>query len=528
MRLSTAPSPGEAPKLFGPDSAPAELGSGIMGAVRRVLVAILTVCCCGLVAVGCQSGVEGPGAAPSVASAAIAERGPVRPRAAPPRPAAKARPRRAFPEAAGFGTRTTGGAGGRVMTIRNLADSGPGSLRACLTASGPRICAFAVSGTIELASTIDITNPFLTVAGQTAPGGGITVRAAEQARDTDAHIRIRTHDVVVRYLRLRPGTKAENARALSINGPPGAPARNVVIDHNSLSWSGDELLIAWDDTQHVTFSWNNLSESLDGAPIDSVGLKGPNLGEQGGGFYSFHHNLVAHHSQRLPNISAGAGPTDLINNVMYNAGGTGSRVLNGAQVNFVGNYIKAGPNTRLDDWFEDDGAAGFHLGGANTNAQSSNAIEGKDIELLPERSTSKIVPTPFGAPPVPTTSADRAYETVLRRAGAIKGLRCDGSWFRRPDPVDTRIVESVASGTTGHSLPERNTFERRGYISEPEDVGGWPALSKGRPCRDTDEDGLPDKWERTHGLRIRRKDAGRDADRDGYRNIEEFLNGTRP
>ncbi|MBA3374740.1 MAG: hypothetical protein H0U00_02810 [Actinobacteria bacterium] len=440
-----------------------------------------------------------------------------------------ARPVSAFPTAEGFGSNAVGGRRGQVIKVTNLHDAGPGSLRNCLIASWPRICTFAVGGTIALQSSVEITNPYVTVAGQTAPGGGITVRAggaaSSRARTTDVHIKIKTHDVIIRYLRLRPGTKGRNARALSINGPRDAQAYNVVVDHNSLSWAGDEILIAWDDTRSVTFSWNNLSESLDNGPFNQVGLKGPNLGDENGGFYSFHHNLVAHHSQRLPNISAGAGPTDVVNNLMYNAGGTGSRVLMGAMVNFVGNYIKSGPNTTLKTWFSDDGARGFYLGGENSVTDNSNVVVGKSVTLLSGTGVDKIS-SRFPAPAVTTTSALTAFNDVLSRAGAIHGLKCDGTWFTRRDSVDRRIVSSVKDGVRGHAIEPDRTFERRGYISYPEDVGGWPQLQRGFPCSDTDNDGMPNVWELRQGLNPKRDDSAKDRDRDGYTNVEEYINGT--
>ncbi len=434
----------------------------------------------------------------------------------------------AFPAAEGFGSNAVGGRGGRVIKVTNLRDAGPGSLRNCLIARNPRICVFAVGGTIALQSVVEITNPYLTVAGQTAPGGGITVRAAgtasSTARTTDVHIKIKTHDVIIRYLRLRPGTKGRNARALSINGPRGGQAHNIVVDHNSLSWAGDEILIAWEATRSVTFSWNSFSESLDNEPFGQVGLKGPNLGNELGGFYSFHHNLVAHHSQRLPNISAGAGPTDVVNNLMYNAGGTGSRVLMGAMINFVGNYIKSGPNSTLKTWFSDDGAHGFYLGGANTVDDNSNTLVGRSMTLLSDSGIGKIT-SRFPAPAVTTTNASIAFDDVLNRAGAIHGLSCDGKWFTRRDLVDRRIVSSVRDGTRAHDKDPAKTFEGRGYISYPEDVGGWPRLQRGFPCLDGDNDGMPNLWELKRGLNPKKNDSAKDRDRDGYTNIEEFING---
>ena len=146
----------------------------------------------------------------------------------------------AFPGAEGFGAYTVGGRGGRVLFVTNLADSGPGSLRAACEAEGPRIVLFRVSGLIELESAIRIRNPYITIAGQTAPGHGICLK--------NYGLSISTHDVVVRYIRSRPGdlTKKE-MDALSI-----VDARNVIIDHCSTSWSNDETLSVTGDGKDIT------------------------------------------------------------------------------------------------------------------------------------------------------------------------------------------------------------------------------------------------------------------------------------
>jgi hypothetical protein len=239
------------------------------------------------------------------------------------------------------------------------------------------------------------------------------------------------------------------------------------------------------------------------------------LGSDGGGYYSFHHNLVAHNLQRSPNISANGGPVDVANNLVYNAGGIGARVHNDAQVNFVGNYIKAGPNTHMSSFVKDDGALGFYLSG--------NVIEGNDTikSFLPSRSADRLVSQPYPSPTIKTTSAKVAYDEVLQSAGASYGLNCDGSWSPRRDSIDERIVQSVLSNTRGHSA---NTSH--GYIDSPSQVGGWPAFDTGTPCPDADHDGMPDEWESIHGLNPNRDDSAGDRDSDGYTNIEEYINGT--
>ena len=175
----------------------------------------------------------------------------------------------AFPGAEGVGTQTIGGRGGAVIKVTNLNDSGAGSLRAAVESTGPRIVVFETSGTINLISDLVVTNPFLTIAGQTSPNGIIIA-----GRTTT----IRTNDVVIRYLRFRTGVhnvaqnEKETLRALVIDGgnygnSGNALAYNIVIDHNSFSWSADQTLNVWNDAYDVTLSWNFLAEPLtDEAP----------------------------------------------------------------------------------------------------------------------------------------------------------------------------------------------------------------------------------------------------------------------
>ncbi len=419
----------------------------------------------------------------------------------------------AFPGAEGFGRFAKGGRGGKVYIVSNLNDSGSGSLRACVEASGPRTCVFRVAGTITLNSNIDVTNPYLTVAGQTAPGGGITLRTAFDT--STAHFRVRTHDVIIRYIRSRPGTKVENGRALTVsNSSSGANAvHDVIVDHVSLSWSGDEIYISWYDTNNITVQWSNISESLPG------GYKGPNIGSEGiSGNLSFHHNLIAHHSQRNPLVTV-TYPFDWVNNVVYNPGAYGyANVRGSSQVNFINNYIKSGPNTTIRRYVKEKNLSGGYY-------HSGNYIEpgGSIKSFAPD---NRRVSSPYSTPPIVTTSAQQAYEDVLAKAGAVHGLNCDGSWFNRPDAVDTRIIQSVRDGTRGHNIAPDQTERQLGYISDPSDVGGWPQLDPGTPCQDTDSDGMPDVWEMANSLNPNSDDSARDKDGDGYTNLEEYLNGS--
>jgi hypothetical protein len=161
----------------------------------------------------------------------------------------------------------------------------------------------------------------------------------------------------------------------------------------------------------------------------------------------------------------------------------GAIVQSPALVNFVNNYIKAGPNTRINAFVDLQGGQ-YH---ANGNVLQSVANFG--------RSTDNVASTRFAAPAITSTSGEIAYDQVLSNSGAYQGLTCEGTWFARRDAVDTRIVQSVLDGTRGHNIAPDQTFNKLGYISDPADVGGWPNLDPGTPCVDTDHDGMPDIWE---------------------------------
>lgn len=441
----------------------------------------------------------------------------------------------AFPGAEGFGAVTVGGRGGRVYLVTSLADSGAGTLRECVNASGPRICVFRTGGTIELASTLVIANPYITIAGQTAPGGGITLKLKDPSRSIDM-LKITTYEVIIRYIRSRPGSRGADARALTINAGGSVPqdrvAHNIVIDHMSMSWAGDEILIAWDRTHDITFSYNILAESL------TPGLKGPNLGKYGGGNYSVHHNLIAHHVYRLPNISTSGGPTDLVNNVIYNYKTFGARVLLGAMVNMVGNYIEAGPDTQAGSYYvrndldvpDPDSSVplpnpdtrGFFVAYNLLQPNYNGQLRIRDI-LPPNTKASDIHEHRYLAPQVTTMTAQEAYTDVLANAGAVRGLACDGAWIARPDAVDVRIVESVRRKTSSHNL----AAPRLGYIADPSEVGGWPVLAAGAPCADSDQDGMPDAFEARMGYAANVNDSAV-IEPNGYTRMDMYLAGVTP
>lgn len=421
---------------------------------------------------------------------------------------AAAKARKAFPGAQGFGVSTPGGRGGRVILVTNLNSGGPGSLRAALKARGKRMVVFRVSGTITLKKGIDLTSPYVTVAGQSALGGGITLRV-DPCSD-DAALGVHTHDVVIRFLRVRRGANTCGGEGDSADGIVvyKEGAHHVVIDHSSVSWAVDENLSTYDHAHDVTFSWNIVSEGLSNSTHpEGEHSKGVHLSGEDSYNISFHHNLLAHNSDRNPQPT-NPGIADIRNNIVYNYGDNAALTSDShgkPRFNFVGNWYIPGPDTERSEWeldvYDGSGAGwAFYVKGNLGPHRTSNG--------LPQRRTvspegrSSMASSPYATPTIDTTSAKAAYGQVLARAGAVRPYR---------DAVDRRIVSEVK--------------ERGGrIIDSPSQVGGWPALPTATPPADADRDGMPDEWERAHGSKPGAKDGSGDQDGDGWTNVEEYLN----
>jgi hypothetical protein len=412
----------------------------------------------------------------------------------------------AFPGAEGFGARTPGGRGGRVLLVTNLNDSGPGSLRYACQQKGPRIVVSRVAGIIDLASPIAVTEPNITIAGQTAPGGGVCLRGYGMS--------ISTNDVIVRHLRFRPGDiSGKEVDGLSIGGD----SRNVMIDHVSASWGVDETLSPSGAISDVTVQWSIISESLNRS-VHSKGPHGYGSLVRAAGGVTLHHNLWAHHTARNPrlgdNYRRPPYPTfDFRNNVIYNFGAMCSGMTGDIlSANYVANYIRPGPDSNLNRGiivFTDTAETQFFLEG--------NVVEGRpdwtagrlfDRTEHAGKQLVTLVSGPFAAPAIRASTAAGAFKAVLDRAGATLPER---------DAVDARIVREVLTRTGG-------------IIDSQWETGGWPVYRAARAPRDRDADGMPDSWELAHGLDPKDPaDAARDRDGDGYTNIEEYINsiGTR-
>jgi hypothetical protein len=291
--------------------------------------------------------------------------------------------------------------------------------------------------------------------------------------------------------------------------------QHIIIDHCSLNWATDEVIQIWYDARDITIQWSIIAEGLN----DSTHAEGPHsrgalIGDQSTRI-SFHHNLLAHNVRRNPRVTGG--DVDIVNNVVYNAEGTPTRLFAdavggntaGGRYNYVGNYIKPGPNSTWTYELKlrsNDGTSitAYVAGNIGPNRPDASI---PDRAIVDPDSREFLVADRHDFPVVRTTSAFLAYDHVLAEAGAMLPLR---------DAVDARIVSDV-DNTTGH------------IIDHPSDVGGWPVLATGTPPDDDDHDGMPDAWENLYGFDpYDPTDSPADADGDGYTNVEEYLNGTNP
>lgn len=428
----------------------------------------------------------------------------------------------AFPGAEGHGMYTTGGRGGRIIKVTNLNDSGEGSFRAAVEAEGPRIVVFEISGTIALESKLFIRNNDITIAGQTAPGDGICIK--------NYCVYITASNVIIRYMRFRMGDEAmQEDDAIG-----GQGSRNMIIDHCSMSWSTDECASFYAN-ENFTMQWCLIGESL----VNSVHEKGEHGygGIWGGNKASFHHNLLANHTNRNPrlrghklNSPTDAELVDLRNNVIYNYKGICYGSEGGGNYNLVNNYYKYGPATgnNLDrilsvyvteaeyNWLELEGAHGiFYVdgnyvhGNKDVTRNNWNGVEIKPLITL-EKAKSKVE---FDKGNITTDDAETAYQKVLAYAGA--------SLFR--DAVDQRIIHDARTGTA--TVMDGGNGSTNGFIDTQDAVGGWPPLNSLPAPLDTDDDGMPDEWEVAQGLDPNNHaDSNGDRNNDGYTNIEEYIN----
>jgi len=412
----------------------------------------------------------------------------------------------AFPGAEGFGKFTTGGRGGKILKVTNLHDSGEGSLRKAIQSKGPRIIIFEVSGTIPLESPLDVNNGDLTIAGQSAPGDGICTK--------NYPVSIKANNVIVRFMRFRMGDE-KGVQGDALGGTKGA--KNVIIDHCSISWATDECASFYNNSD-FTLQWCIVSESLN-ASVHEKGQHGYG-GIWGGKGATFHHNLIASHHSRMPRFSGSSSTpnselelVDFRNNVIFNWEINNIYGGEKGKYNVVNNYYKPGPATpesKLGRLLNPSAPYGkFYVAGnvIENNVQVSNDNWAGGVQC--DSPDSARATTPFKTVGLKEISARDAYMAVLQYGG---------SSLRR-DAVDRRLIEGIKSGKS--DIGKRKT----GIIDSQIDVGGWPELKSCEAPKDSDGDGIPDNWEKGNGLDAENpKDGSEFKVSREFSNIEVYLN----
>lgn len=457
----------------------------------------------------------------------------------------------AFPGAEGGGMYTPGGRGGKVIVVTSLADRGPGTLREACETGGARIVVFNVAGVIRLEAPIDINAPYITIAGQTAPGDGVCV--------TGASVHINTHDVVIRHMRFRRGQTDVGFRDDALGGNA---VGNVIIDHVSASWGLDENMSIY---RHV---WNRQADGR-GEKLPAVNVTIQNsifsecldmynhaFGATIGGHNStFARNVFASNISRNCSIGMNGG-FNFINNTTYN---WWNRSVDGgdhtSRINMIANNFKPGPITpegkpiawrilKVENGRDKANRGVWGRAYVSGNRTFANAavtadnwaggvmagdqfVTADNAELMKRVRVEE----PFEMAPVTILSAEEAFDFVVNHGGAS---------FPKRDAVDARVMKSVK---TGKVYPAKDAREhqplyvkrrlpadsyKQGIITDPQQVGGLPQY-KGKPYVDTDGDGMPDKWEKKYGLNPNdSSDATGDLSGDGYTNIEKYINGIDP
>ena len=438
---------------------------------------------------------------------------------------------KAFPEAMGFGTDTAGGRGGKIILVTNLNDSGDGSLRSALLADGRRLVLFRVSGTITLEEDIRIKTPYLTIAGHTAPGEGVQIRGAQ--------IRIETHDVIIRYLKVRSGdlqnaSTEENRDAITINNRD--QAYDIVIDHSTMIWGPDIGGLSFLNGAHdATVSYSIMGEGLylSHHPEATLASDGHSMAMNITTLDSpipprritAHHNLLTTSADRNPRIIGGEN-IDIVNNVIYNWKNSASQG-NPHSLNLINNVYVRGPMTAkysaLYAWIptaEDGGRLQ-----SDSVYETGNITEGFWTKRKgPWRVYTDLLFTPYSI--TQQDSPQIAYDKVLQDAGANLQVGAPTGEFRIiRDSVDQRIIDNVLN-RTGVFFNGVDHDAEAGFPAI-----SWPELRGGAPAVDEDLDGMPDAWEQLYFHHTGRGSPERsrsDHDRDGYTDVEEYLNGTNP
>ncbi|MCB2409693.1 T9SS type A sorting domain-containing protein [Hymenobacter lucidus] len=454
-----------------------------------------------------------------------------------------------FPGAEGAGKYTKGGRGTAavpttVFEVTSLADTNtPGTLRYAINqAAAHRTIVFRVCGTIHLTSALSFNKANTTVAGQTAPGEGICL--------ADYPVTIGADNVIVRFVRFRMGDRFQNKGMVNGAGADdafgGTGRKNIIIDHCTMSWSTDEALSVYRGDS-TTLQWNLMSEPLDYSYHFETGdtdfERHGYGGIWGGRNASFHHNLFAHcrgrnprfeGSRNLPPYTAGQENGDFRNNVIYNWASYSTNGGEGGNYNVVNNYYKYGPSTSTGSSSSVPVRSMIMNPGKQTTApvlpypkvyMTGNYVDGYPAVTnrnwlgvvmaggaRTDTAQAKVT-TPFNILPMPTQSAQAAYDAVLANVGAVLPAR---------DTLDQRIIRNVQE-RKGRLIDVQGGYAHGTAYSISQSA--WPTLTCGTAPADTDHDGMTDTFELANGLNPNDASDRSVRSASGYTMLENYLNG---
>jgi len=460
----------------------------------------------------------------------------------------------AFYGAEGGGATSVGGRGGVVCAVTNLNNSGSGSLRGCIdthnnTTGSKMTVVFRVGGTINLQSALRIRSPHITIAGQTAPGGGILLRDNTPSTNNTLFA-IQAPDVIVRFIRFRGGYRSDGGR-IDLLAITGVDNQRIIFDNNSLSWSSRRLIRS-DSSSYVTLSRNIFSEALRSPSGVGLLLGFSEAGNEATTRYDIHRNLTMSNGTRNPLL--GFNESTWINNINYNWGGLqgvyGENMMlrGGVTMDIINNIYKRGPfSNSVTAQYAPPCAVGqcegvycivrdpsFYINGnlgagrTDLNIDNWQLIQGTSSA---DPSCSPTGQSPFTLPlsyrrNTPLSSInprthpvtvhhvlnDNLEQMILDEVGASKRLDCLGNWVPNRDAVDQRLIYEYLNGTGQ-------------LIFNPDEVGGFPTIAGGTPCQDTDGDGMPDQWEIARGLNPNNAADRNHIHSSGYTMLEMYLNG---
>ena len=454
----------------------------------------------------------------------------------------------AFPGAEGGGATSKGGRGGTVYHVTSLSGgTEAGTLRYCaVVATGPRTCVFDVGGTIELTSHINVSSPYLTIAGGTAPGGGITISGKNSTAVT---FTARTHNIIVQGIRFRkgynsgtPAQDGDSSNVTSVSATSG-PVGPVIFDHVTVSWGQDENGEAWGSDpnapKNITYQYAMFYEPLLAHPVNFMtGAYDSSVADKMTDI-DIHHSMLANSSHRNPMIKNRS--FRFVNSLVYNWSDWALAVHGSGQVDIIGNKFKTGPlyMTESTKAYEIEatpignsttattGTMSLYVAGNvgphNADPLADNWVMTRLIDLESNGSAElgplsesyrRLTPLPALLFPITAHDVATAETLVLAGAGASRRLDCAGNWVSNRDSADARIVAEYTAGNAG-------------IVPANEDaVGGYPTIAAGTACTDTDGDGMPDIWETANGLNPASAADGPTLHASGYSNLERYLAGS--